>query len=85
MKPVRFHSWNISPNEAIAIQNNLRKKIVFSSISNDIQYIGGTAVSFDAGEKIIHAALTILKYPSLEVVEQNGVRKKSLLITYLVF
>ena len=73
MKPVRFHSWNISPNEAIAIQNNLREKIVFSSISNDIQYIGGTSVAFDAGKNIIHAALTILKYPSLEVVEQNGV------------
>ena len=76
MKPVRFHSWNISPNEAIAIQNNLREKIIFSSISNDIQYIGGTAVAFDAGKNIIHAALTILKYPSLEVVEQNGVTQE---------
>ena len=76
MKPVRFHSWNISPNEAIAIQNNLREKIVFSSIGNDIQYIGGTAVAFDAGKNIIHAALTILKYPTLEVVEQNGISQE---------
>ena len=76
MKPVRFHSWNISPNEAIAIQNNLRKKIVFSSISNDIQYIGGTAVALDAEKSIIHAALTILKYPSLEIVEQKGVSQE---------
>ena len=42
MKPVRFHSWNISPNEAIAIQNNLREKIIFSSISNDIVITHGT-------------------------------------------
>ena len=76
MKPVRFHSWNISPNEAVAIQNNLRGKIVFSSISNDIQYIGGTAVAFDARKNIIHAALTIIKYPSLEVVEQSGVTQE---------
>ena len=76
MKPVRFHSWNISPNEAIAIQNNLSKKIVFSPVSNDIQYIGGTAVAFDSEKNIIHAALTILKYPSLELVEQNGVSQE---------
>ena len=76
MKPVRFHSWNISPNEAIAIQNNLRKKIIFSPIDEDIRFIGGTAVALDAGKNIIHAALTILKYPSLEMVEQNGVSQE---------
>ena len=76
MKPVRFHSWNISPNEAIAIQSNLRKKIIFSPTNEDIRFIGGTAVAFDAGKNIIHAALTVLKYPSLEIVEQNGVSQE---------
>ena len=76
MMPVRFHCWNISPNEAIAIQNNLSKKIVFSPVSNDIQYVGGTAVAFDSEKNIIHAALTILKYPSLEIVEQHGVTQE---------
>ena len=76
MKPVRFHSWNISPNEAIAIQSNLRKKIIFSSIDKNIRYVGGTAVAFDAGKNTIHAALTVLEYPSLEIVEQNGVSQE---------
>tara|TARA_B100001741_G_scaffold73855_1_gene59692 strand:+ start:590 stop:1306 length:717 start_codon:yes stop_codon:yes gene_type:complete len=76
MKPVRFHSWNISPNEAIAIQNNLRRKIIFSPVDEDIRFVGGTAVALDAEKSIIHAALTILKYPSLEIVEQKGVSQE---------
>ena len=76
MKPVRFHSWNISPNEAVAIQNNLRKKIIFSPIDKNIRYIGGTAVAFDAGKNIIHVALTVLKYPNLEIIEQNGISQE---------
>ena len=42
MKPVRVHSWNIGPDEATAIQHNLRGKVVFAPISEDIRYVGAT-------------------------------------------
>ena len=73
MKPVRFHSWNVDPSEAEAIQNNLRQKVITMPITNDVRYIGGTAVSIDTGNNRIHAALTVLSYPALELIEQNGI------------
>ena len=76
MKPVRFHSWNVDPIEAEAIQNNLRQKVLTLPIKNDIKYVGGTAVSIDAVNNMIHAALVVLGYPRLEPVEQYGVSQE---------
>ena len=76
MKPVRFHSWNVEPNEAEAIQNNLRQKVLTQPIKNDIQYIGGTAVSIDTVNNMVHAALVILNYPGLGPVEQHGISQE---------
>ena len=76
MKPVRFHSWNVDPIEAEAIQNNLRQKVLTFPIKNDIQYIGGTAVSIDTVSNMVHAALVVLNYPSLEPIEQHGISQE---------
>ena len=76
MKPVRFHSWNVDPSEAEAIQNNLRQKVLTLPIKNDIQYIGGTAVSIDTVNNMVHAALVVLNYPGLEPVEQHGISQE---------
>ena len=76
MKPVRFHSWNVDPIEAEAIQNNLRQKVLTLPIKNNIKYVGGTAVSIDAVNNMIHAALVVLGYPGLEPVEQYGVSQE---------
>jgi len=76
MKPVRVHSWNIGPDEATAIQHNLRGKVVVAPISEDIRYVGATAVTFDTNKNIIHAALSILTYPGLDLVEQYGTSRE---------
>ena len=76
MKPVRFHSWNVDPIEAEAIQNNLRQKVLTLPIKNEIKYVGGTAVSIDAANNMVHAALVVLGYPGLEPIEQYGVSQE---------
>jgi len=76
MRPARVHSWNISPDEATAIQNNLREKVVVSPINKDIHHIGGTAVTFNTTNNTIHAALSVLSYPDMTLVEQRGVSQE---------
>jgi len=76
MKPARVHSWNISPNEATAIQDNLREKVIVSPINKEVRHVGGTAVTFDTNNNIIHAALSVLSYPGLELVEQIGISQE---------
>jgi deoxyribonuclease V len=76
MKPVRVHSWNIGPDEATAIQHNLRDKVVITPISEDIRFVGATAVAFDTNKNFIHAALSVLTYPKLDLVEQCGISRE---------
>ena len=76
MKPVRFHSWNVSPDEASVIQINLRNKVKVTALQDALHLVAGTAVAFDPGYDTIHAAIVILRYPEMELVEQYGVSEE---------
>ena len=76
MKPIRFHSWNISPDEAFAIQMNLRDKVVVRPLPDEIRLVAGTAVSHDPNTNSIHAALVILRFPDMELVERHGLSEE---------
>ncbi|SVB96397.1 uncharacterized protein METZ01_LOCUS249251, partial [marine metagenome] len=47
MKPVRIHSWNVSPDEASVIQINLRNKVKITALQDAVHLVAGTAVAFD--------------------------------------
>ena len=76
MKPVRVHSWNVSPDEASVIQINLRNKVKVTALQDALHLVAGTAVAFDPGYDTIHAAIVILRYPEMELVEQYGVSEE---------
>ena len=76
MKPVRVHSWNVSPDEASVIQINLRNKVKVTALQDALHLVAGTAVAFDPGYDTIHAAIVILRYPGMELVEQYGVSEE---------
>ena len=76
MKPIRFHSWNISPDEAFAIQMNLRDKVVVRPLPDEIRLVAGTAVSHDPNTNSIHAAIVILRFPDMELVERHGLSEE---------
>ena len=76
MKPVRFHSWNVSPDEASAIQLNLRDKVEVQPLPNDIHLVCGTSISHDPNSNTIHSALVILRFPDMELVERHGLSEE---------
>ena len=76
MKPVRVHSWNVSPDEASVIQINLRNKVKVSALQDAVHLVAGTAVAFDPSYDTIHAAIVILRYPGMELVEQHGISEE---------
>ena len=78
MKPIRFHSWNVSPDEASAIQLNLRDKVVIKPLLDDIRLVAGTSIIIDPGAETMHAALVVLRFPDLELVERHGISEKIL-------
>ena len=88
MKPVRFHSWNVSPDEASAIQTNLRDKVEVQPLPGDIHLIAGTSVTIDPNNDTIHAALVVLRFPDMELVERHGLSEEitfRMFVDYLLF
>lgn len=63
------HSWNISPAQAIAIQQELRQLAVLQDDFDRITTVAGIDVGFDKITNTGRAAIAVLHLPALELVE----------------
>jgi deoxyribonuclease V len=64
-----LHDWNISPQEAIAIQKRLRTEIISNKPIdlNGVKLVAGVDVSVK--NEVSQAAVVILTYPDFEIIE----------------
>jgi deoxyribonuclease V len=62
---------NISPKEAIQVQQKLRKQIEISALDKEIKTVGGADISFHRGSDEIHAAIIVLELPRLKPVTRS--------------
>lgn len=70
MKIVQRHPWDISPTEAIAIQQQLRGEVVREDRLGPVRHVAGVDVGFEEGGGITRAAVAVLGFPSLELVDR---------------
>ena len=63
------HPWNLAPSEAIALQQELRKHIITQDHFTNIQRVAGVDVGFEDQGRITRAAVAVLRYPELELLE----------------
>ncbi|MFO7916558.1 MAG: deoxyribonuclease V [Anaerolineae bacterium] len=68
LMPVRHHPWDVSPQEAIAIQEELASDIDTSEALGNCQSVAGIDVGL--GEETARAAVVVLTLPDLEIVER---------------
>lgn len=73
MEQGNLHSWNVSVVEAKQTQERLRQKVIVSPLTDPVTCVGGADVSFDKGSNVVHAAIVVLQFPDLSLVEQQGV------------
>ncbi|NQU07184.1 MAG: deoxyribonuclease V [Candidatus Abyssubacteria bacterium] len=73
----QLHRWDVSYEEAVAIQNKLRQEVGFSPLRRVVKTVAGADVSFDKQSNKIYAAIAVLSFPSLQPVEQAIVEGKS--------
>lgn len=64
------HPWPQTKSEAIAIQERLQKETIAYDALRPVQYVAGVDVGYDRGDTISKAAVAVLSFPSLELVEQ---------------
>ncbi|MCL4458826.1 MAG: deoxyribonuclease V [Chloroflexi bacterium] len=70
----QLHRWDVTPAEAIAIQQGLRGKVLLQTAFGTVHYVAGVDIGF-GGEKT-RAAVVVLKYPLLEVADTSLVEEE---------
>ncbi|MDE3095399.1 MAG: deoxyribonuclease V [Chloroflexota bacterium] len=67
-----LHPWDLSPTEAIALQRQLAARVVREGVlaERNVRFVAGSDVAFDRANRRAAAAVVVLAYPSLDVVEQ---------------
>ena len=71
MKARRLHSWQVSIDEAKEIQRVLASQVVCQSVPLSPSLIAGVDISGEDGYGMAKAAVVLLRYPGLEIVERK--------------
>lgn len=66
-----LHPWNVTYEEAIKIQEDLRARVVLDLSFRVPKYVAGVDVSASKGSAIGWAAAVVLSFPDLEIVEER--------------
>ena len=69
------HSWDLSPAEAIALQHQLRTRVVLEDCLGPITTVAGVDVGFEENGAVTRAAVAILNYSGLELQETALARR----------
>ncbi|MEW6481623.1 MAG: endonuclease V [bacterium] len=68
MKHLNLHPWEVSPNEAIQIQKDLKERIILKDSFERIERVAGCDVSFLKG--VAYGAVVILNFFDLKPIEE---------------
>jgi len=70
-----MHPWDVSPKEAIAIQESLLNRLVLHDDFGAIKTVAGVDVGFEENNTITRAAIAVLDFKSLELIESAIARR----------
>lgn len=70
-----FHPWDVSPKEAIAIQERLRPAVICQDKVGRVRHVGGVDIGFLQKNTITRAAVAVLSYPDLQLIEHVVVHR----------
>ncbi len=72
-----MHDWDLTPKEAIALQNRLRDRVRLQPLKRKIRTIAGADISFNRFSDRIYAGIVVLSLPDLEVIESTAIRSRT--------
>ncbi|MEQ8970979.1 MAG: deoxyribonuclease V [Coleofasciculus sp. C1-SOL-03] len=75
MEIYQRHSWTLTVEEATAIQNQLSREIITSDQLGEVNYVAGVDVGFEDNYAISRAAVAVLSFPELQLIEQAIARR----------
>ncbi len=72
-----YHSWDLSPKEAVALQRELRDQIQLEPLTTPIRFLAGADLSYDKHSDVFHAGIVVLRYQDLEPVAYAGLSSRA--------
>jgi deoxyribonuclease V len=69
------HPWDVTPGEARAIQNELREFVVLEDRIGHVTRVVGIDVGFEDQGAVTRAAVVMLAFPELKLIEQTVARR----------
>lgn len=76
MKNPILHRWDLSPSEAIRIQEALKERIRLRFPKISIQRIAAGDVAYDRSGHILYGAFLLFSYPDLILLERSWAKRK---------
>lgn len=71
MEIKELHRWDVTPKEAINIQERLRERVSTIDSFAEIRLIAGADVSYTKDGDFVHAAVGVFSFPDLILLEQR--------------
>jgi deoxyribonuclease V len=71
MSKAPLHEWNLSPEDAIALQHDLAKSIIREDQLGEVRHVAGVDMAINENNGMARAAVVLLNYPALQIVEQH--------------
>jgi len=76
MEPRLETRWNVTPREAMRLQESLRERVELEDRFGDIRYVAGADLAFDPATEVAFAGVIVYRFPNLEEVERRMARRK---------
>jgi deoxyribonuclease V len=72
--PFNLHDWNLTPQQARELQQQLSLKVIREDRFTTPHFVAGVDVGFEDGGATTRAAVALLRFPSLELLEHSIAR-----------
>jgi deoxyribonuclease V len=69
-----LHGWELTPKQAMAVQAQLRERVVRTDRLGKVRRVAGIDVGFEDDGKTTRAAVAVLDFPELALVDKAVVR-----------
>jgi len=68
------HYDQLNPREAVQLQRDLASQLKLQPLTRPVKTIGGADISYNKFSEVIYAAIVVLSFPELQIIETAGVR-----------
>ena len=74
MTSLPLHRWDLTPGEAVEVQQRMRYMVRLRPLARPVGAIAGADISYNKFSENVYAGIVVLSLPDLRIVETAGVR-----------